>query len=486
MTDAPEAGSPRRLSLPPPARSLSARLLVLTVLFVMLAEVLIFAPSVGRYRLAYLEEKLATGHLGILALEASPVDMIDPAVEREILAHVGAYSVALKKPDRPGKLMLMIEEPVGGVEASFDLREAGFFTLIRDAIACLFPADNRVIRVVGISPKEPGVEVELVMDEAPLQAELRAFGWRILGLSLVISAITAGLVYLTLIRVMVVPMRRLTENMIAFREDPEDAARIVAPSGRSDEIGVAERQLHDLQAALRASLHQKTRLAALGIAVTKINHDLRNMLSTAQLLSDRLAHSSDSEVRRVVPTLFNAIDRAVELCGRTLDFTREGPASLDLSQVDLKALLDEVGADLTAENREDRQWDNCVAPGTLLEADRSQLFRVFENLARNAYQAGAGLVSLAAQRQDGRLEIELTDNGPGLSPRARERLFQPFAASTRSGGSGLGLAIAKELLRAHGGDIRLTGSDAEGTRFRLSLPLRQQAAARRDGKRTRG
>ena len=242
----------RRLSLPSPTRSLSARLLVLTVLFVMLAEVLIFAPSVGRYRLTYLEEKLATGHLGILALEASPADMIDPGIEREILSHIGVYSVALQKPDRPGKLMLMIEEPVGSVEASYDLREAGFFTLIRDAVGCLVPEKNRVIRVVGWSPKVPDTLVELVMDEAPLQEELRAFGWRILGLSLVISAITAGLVYLTLIRVMVVPMRRLTENMIAFRDDPEDGARIVKPSGRSDEIGVAEQQLHDMQGALRA------------------------------------------------------------------------------------------------------------------------------------------------------------------------------------------------------------------------------------------
>ncbi len=468
-----------RPSLPPPARSLSARLLVLTVVFVMIAEVLIFAPSVGRYRLTYLEQKLATGHLGILALEASPAEMIDPAVEREILEHVGAYSVALTKPDRPGKLMLMIEEPPGGVDASFDLREAGFLTLIRDAVACLFPKDNRVMRVVGSSPKEPGTVVELVMDEAPLQDALRSFGWRILLLSLIISAFTAGLVYLTLIRVIVLPMRRLTENMIVFRDDPEDAARIVVPSGRRDEVGVAEQELHDMQTALRASLHQKTRLAALGIAVTKINHDLRNMLSTAQLLSDRLSLSEDPEVKRVAPSLFAAIDRAVALCTRTLDFTREGPASLDLSQVEMRDLLDGVGAACVAEDRDHRTLDNRVPAGLTVEADRDQLYRAFENLARNAFQAGAGTVTVAARRLDGGLEIEVADNGPGLSPRARERLFQPFASSTRKDGSGLGLAIAKELLRAHGGDVQLAGSDAQGTRFRILLPLRQPKSRRR-------
>jgi signal transduction histidine kinase len=398
--------------------------------------------------------------------------MIDPGVEREILEHIGAYSVALRQPDRPGKLMLMIDEPTGGVEASFDLREAGFFGLIRDAVACLFPKGNRVIRVVGESPKEPGAVVEVVMDEAPLQAELRAFGWRILLLSLIISAFTAGLVYLTLIRVIVVPMRRLTENMVAFRDDPEDAARIVRPSRRTDEVGVAERELRAMQTALRASLHQKTRLAALGIAVTKINHDLRNILSTAQLLSDRLALSADPEVRRVGPNLFAAIDRAVALCARMLDFTREGPASLDLSRVDLAELVEAVGAEFLAEEREARSWETRVPAGLTVEADRDQLHRAFQNVGRNAYQAGATAVSVSAERRNGHLEVLVEDNGPGLSPRARERLFQPFA-STRSGGTGLGLAIAKELLRAHGGDVKLAGSDAHGTRFRLTLPLRQ-------------
>jgi signal transduction histidine kinase len=478
--------SRRRLSLPQPAHSLSARLLVLTVVFVMVAEVLIFAPSVGRYRQTYLEEKLATGHLGILALEASPAEMIDPAVEREILEHVGAYSVALQKPDRPGKLMLMIEEPVGGVEASYDLRDAGLLTLIGDAIACLFPKDNRVVRVVGSSPKEPETTVELVMDEGPMQDALRAFGWRILALSLIISVITASLVYLTLIRVIVLPMRRLTENMISFREDPEDAARIVVPSGRSDEVGVAQQQLHDMQTALRASLHQKTRLAALGIAVTKINHDLRNMLSTAQLISDRLALSEDPEVKRVAPSLFAAIDRAVALCGRTLDFTREGPASLDLTQVEVHELLSGVGEDCVAGDREARSWENRVPPGLSVEADRDQLYRAFENIGRNAFQAGASAVVVEARALEGRLEIEVCDNGPGLNPRAREMLFRPFAGSTRQEGTGLGLAIAKELLRAHGGDVQLAGSDAQGTRFRVLLPLRQPASRRRGPRNGRG
>src|SRR3546814_4753225 len=137
---------------------------------------------------------------------------------------------------------------------------------------------------------------------------------RILGLSIVISLIAAGLVFLSLRRLLVVPLTRLIDKMVAFRDDPEDAANVVMPSGRSDEIGVAQRQLHDMQIALRGALKQKARLAALGTGVTKINHDLRNILSTAALLSERLALSDDPEVRRITPRLLDALDRAVDLC----------------------------------------------------------------------------------------------------------------------------------------------------------------------------
>ena len=79
-----------------------------------------------------------------------------------------------------------------------------------------------------------------------------------------------------------------------------------------------------MQETVRQALRHNARLAALGTAVTKINHDLRNILSTARLISDGLADSEVPEVKRVTPRLLAAIDRAVALCTRTLSFTREG------------------------------------------------------------------------------------------------------------------------------------------------------------------
>src|SRR5690606_5767639 len=110
-----------------------------------------------------------------------------------------------------------------------------------------------------------------------------------------------ALVYLSLQWLLVRPMRALTQNMTAFSEAPEDETRIIVPSGRSDEIGIAERQLQAMQHGLRAALRQKAHLAALGAAVARINHDLRNILSSASLMSDRLAHIEAPEVKRIAP-----------------------------------------------------------------------------------------------------------------------------------------------------------------------------------------
>ncbi len=457
----------------PPAFAfgLSARLLLLTIGFVMLAEVLIYTPSIGRFRLVYLEERLAAGHLAILALEATPDHMVSQELTIELLKHVEAYTVALTKPG-PVKLMLM-DMPPKHLDASFDLREAGFFILIRDAFAALLAKPGRVIRVVGVSPKDRNILVEVVLNEGPMRDEMFAFSQRILALSLVISLFTAALVFLSLHWLMVRPMRHITASMSAFREDPEDASRVVRPSDRRDEIGFAEHELAAMQEGLRASLQQKTRLAALGIAVTKINHDLRNILATARLVSDRLDLSDDPEVKRVTPTLMGAIDRAVNLCAQTLNFTREGPPALELSRFDLRALMADVGAALPETINGQPVWNSLLQDDLEIEADREHLFRVLNNLGQNAIEAGASRVEVSAEQIDGRVRVTVSDNGPGLPPRAHQQLFQPFTGSARPGGTGLGLAIARDLVRAHGGEIRLEHSTADGTSFRFELPVRQ-------------
>ena len=459
--------------LPPPAKSLSARVLLLTIFFVMLGEVLIYAPSAGRFRYEYLRDRLATAHTAVLALLATPDYMVSDSLQMELLQHANAYVVALKRPDGV-KLMMHAKQGIPAIDATFDLNQKSFFGLIGDALATIFHPANRVLRVTGSSPRMPESTVEIVIDEQPMRAALLDYSERVLELSIVISLLTASLVYLSLQWLMIRPMRRLTESMVAFRSDPENASLAGRPSRRSDEIGVAERELVQMQAGLRAALQQKTRLAALGGAVNKINHDLRNILATARLVSDRLLASDDPTVRRNSRALLAAIDRAVELCSNTLNFTREGPPVLEQSSFSLAELIEEVALTLVVPAEGEPPLRNEVPESLILEADRSQIFRIFTNLTQNAVQSGATRVEVTARHEGERIVVEVSDNGPGLPPRARDNLFQPFAGSARPGGSGLGLAIVRELVRSHGGNIRLLHSTGEGTAFAVELPQSTQ------------
>ncbi len=477
------------LPLPSVTRSLSAKLLVLTVLFVLLAEVLIYTPSIARYRLTYLEERLAAAHLAALSVEATPDMMVAMELQNELLAHVGAHAVELIRPD--SRVYMLSRSMPPAVDAVFDLRSAMAPRLIGDAFMALAQRRDRVIRVIGPSPKNPAFQVDMVMDERPMIQAMADFSWRILALSVAISLIAAVLVFVSLNRLLVRPMRRLTEGLVAIRRDP-DGTPPFQPSARTDEIGVAERELADMQATVRTALRQRERLAALGTAVAKINHDLRAILSTAALLSERLAESADPEVRRVTPRLMASIDRAVELCGQTMAYTRDGVLPLARTELELRPLVEEAGTAALAALRPDVvrpdvvrpdgeraevRWDNRVPEGLTVRADAAQLARALANLGRNAVQAGAGALTVTAQtRPGGGLVLLVADDGPGLPPRARENLFQPFAGSARAGGIGLGLAIAREVLRAHGGDLRLVESTAAGTVFALELPVGTVAA----------
>ena len=452
------------------SHSLSARLLLLTIFFVMLAEVLIYTPSVARFRLNWLEDKLGDGHLAALAVVAAAQDMVTEELENELLTSLGAFVVDLRQTDEPMRLLRFDMPPVP--ERIFLLDEGNAFHLIRDAFDSMINGHDRAIRVDGYSPHDPTTKVMMIIDETPLAEDLEAFSWRILALSIFISLITAVLVYVSLHWLLVRPMKNITDKVVAFRDDPDDVASILPTSQRRDEIGQAQRALHDMQDALRAALKQRERLAAMGTAVTKVNHDLRNILSSASLVSERLAQSEDPKVRQAIPRLFDSIDRAVDLCSKTLVYTREGAPPLCRVPLELNRLVDEAEPFLATARSTETQWLNEVPNGLEVKADQEEFLRVLVNLARNAFQAGAMTVAVRASVVDGTTQIDIADDGPGLPPRAREHLFQPFAGSARPGGTGLGLAIAREIVSAHRGQLSLVESEASGTTFRITLPRR--------------
>lgn len=465
--------------------SLSARLLVLTIFFVMVAEFLIYAPSISRFRKVYLEQHIASAHLAILALAATPDGMVSEKLEKQLLTHAGAYGIVMHRPDLK-QLMLSTDMPPK-VDVAFDLRPMGegdFITWMGDAFRALAQKENRIMRVIGYSAHDPSVGIEVVLDEAPMRQAMVDFSARILQLSIVISLFTAGLVYLSLQWLTVRPLRRITRSMMAFHENPEDESVVIATSNRKDEVGVAQRELAVMQNELRAALLQKTRLATLGAAVAKINHDLRNCLATAVLVSDRLADIDDPEVQKVTPRLYKAIDRAINLCSQTLNYVADQVPSLRFSRFSLSDLVTEVASSLVilgpsqGPGEDGLKVINDVARGQEITADREQLFRVLSNLGFNAHEAGGRALTITAQHQNGRLLIDVADDGPGLAAKAEEHLFQPFAGSARDTGTGLGLIIVRDILRAHGGDIHLLKSDPGGVTFRLDLPPERRSRPR--------
>jgi signal transduction histidine kinase len=454
--------------------TLSGRFLGLTIVFVVIAEVLIFVPSVARFRLDYVQNRLDLAQLAALALLATPGEAVSPELEQELLQTAGVLNVVLRRQDvRELVLASPMPEPVA---ESYDIRDPSAMVLMADALAVFGRDEDRIVRFIGRTARGEPSDIEVTLHEAPLRAAMVDYGLRILYLSLAISVATATLLFFAVQRLIVRPINRVVDHMTAYRDDPEDASRIIAPQPGAEELQRAETALRDLEVALTGALKQRERLAALGGAVAKISHDLRNLLTTAQLLADRLESSADPTVARVAPKLVGSIARAISLCERTLTYGKAEEPPPEMSAFPLAELVAEV-----AENEARAAPGDLVTvttevdPALRVLADPEQLFRVMSNLVRNAAQAIAasgrpGSVTVAAEANGRACDILVRDTGPGLAPKARDNLFRPFQGGARRGGAGLGLAIAAELVRGHGGSLTLDATGPEGTTFRITLP----------------
>jgi signal transduction histidine kinase len=469
---------------------LSGKLLVLTLLFVMIAEVLIYVPSIANFRLNWLNDRLSAAYTAALVFETAPNGVPD-TVKRQILDSIHARAVAMKI-GHQRQLLALADDMPPAIHHDIDMRNMSWHRAIIDAFDTLLCSDDDVMRVMGPAPMG-GEFVEIILDEQPLRKAMLDFSVRILILSLIISAITAALVYLALHFLLVRPMRRMTANMVAFREEPENPARIIAASDRNDEVGTAERSLAAMQLDLATLLQQKNHLAALGLAVSKINHDLRNLLSSAQLFSERLATISDPHVQRFAPKLMRSLERAIAFCQSTLSYGRVQEPPPDRRTLALEPIVEDVRETLGLEGDAPVRWVAAVERGLTVDADPDQLFRILLNLARNAVQAlegreskdpGRDQVRVTGRREGAVVVIEVSDTGPGLPERARAHLFEAFQGSTRTGSVGLGLAIVAELVRAHGGEIRLVEGTI-GATFRLTIPDRAVELQSRRGERVR-
>lgn len=466
---------PTEIGAVPLASRLSTKLLVLTVIFVVLAEILIFVPSINDMRLSWLRDRLNTAAAAAIIVDGLPNVELPRPLQDDALMATGTKAIALHKPDITR--IIVVSEVPPSVNAQYDLSTTDFLRDTRDAFATLLFGGDEVFSVRG-PIGQSGLVIELVMSDRALRKAMLVYTQEILLFTVIISFITASMIFLVINRTLIRPIARMTASMQAFAEDPSNPAAVVQPPKGADELALAARHLAAMQRDLQRTLRQQKNLADLGLAVSKINHDMRNILSSAQLMSDRLADAGDPVARGLSSKLVRTLGRAIGYSSEVLSYGRASEMEPRRDRIALRPLVEDTAEILGLGPETGIAFDIDIGEGLEIDADAEQVFRVLYNLCRNAAQAleadeSAGKrITVSALRRGDRVEVRVDDNGPGMPEKARENLFSAFRGSARAGGTGLGLAIARELIEAHGGRIALEAKQERGTRFVFDIPDR--------------
>lgn len=452
---------------------LRGRLLLLTAMFVLFGVMLVYPLLASIYRTGWLQERAQAAQIAALAVEAAPDGRVSEELSRQLLEQAQVIAVSVEGADFR-ELVLPPAAPIRGELVKVDLRgpAPGFWTPFEH----LFAPPGRYLQIVLQPSMTDDIEMEVIAPESALRSGLLAFSRTLLFATIIISAVVGALVYFTIYRLVVRPMRDFTSTLTKFSESPETVSLLPARGG-SDEIRRANLALEDMQKTVSAAFRQRKRLAELGEAVAKINHDLRNSLSAAQIVSETLALSDDPRVKRAAPRLERAIERAVGLAEATLSYGRTEPSLPRVSAINLLPVLEEAAAEGLA-GAKGVEWSVDADCPVLAAADPEHVHRIVANLVRNAARAirdqsgrtQPGRISARVFRQDQNVFVEIADDGPGVPAKVMARLFQPFAASGVPGGAGLGLAIARELARGMRGELELSSSGPDGAAFTLRLP----------------
>jgi len=474
--------------LPGVRRSLSTKLLTLTIIVVLLTEIVIMIPSVAHEQASWLRMRANAAYLVGLAVRDENNNRLDKMLVRDVLSTADIKGLTLERNGRRELLLSPdVKDPLERIRREINLTDYPAGKMISDAWATVFSSDDSLIRVISDGEAANGVATgtarisDIIISRVALRSDLRKYARNILILSLIISSITAIGVFFSINRLAIAPVKRMRENMSAFEADPENRAHILTPGSRVDEIGDMEQDLSALEWRLYQLLNERRRLAALGAGISKISHDLRNILASAQLMSDRLANSDDPRVKKLSPRLVNALDRAIALSRDTLSYGRISPETIKKSPMSVRPMIDEIIEDHASIYI---SMENTVPESFTMTVDKNHFHRAANNIIRNAYEAllpadlevsdipgePAHTITISAGHDDRQCWIEIADTGPGMPEEARRLIDEPFKGSFKPGGSGLGLAISAEIMRAHGGALTLVKSDDQGTTFRLSVP----------------
>jgi len=459
-------------------RRLRVKLLLLICICVLFTEALVFLPSIANRQLRWFENQHRFGY----ALSLSVYKTDEYGLEERTLTNFELVGMAITFPDGTIEEILT-DQPKITIDRIIDLDRMNGVDYLISAMRTLFIGGNRIIQIIG-QVGDDGTKLSLLTRDHSLREALFQFSNWFFFSSLTIALIVAAAIYLFVTEILVRPLYRIYSNVLDFVMAPDDPQAILVPARRHDEIGLVERRLAAIETELQYGYAQQKHLAELGLAISKINHDMRNLLASAHLISDRLSSIDDPLIQRLAPKLIRTIDRAINYSHSVLLYGKIQEQPPHLQRLSLKPLIDDVIDVLEPDQYGNITIDNKVGENFEIDADGEQIHRIFTNLCRNAVQALMAQkspesgqdpplpkkITFEAHNEGEEAVIWISDNGPGLPERAREHLFKPFRGSGRANGTGLGLAICHELVRAHGGTIRLMEEQTNGTCFEIRLP----------------
>jgi signal transduction histidine kinase len=285
------------------------------------------------------------------------------------------------------------------------------------------------------------------------------------ALTLAIVVVFVTLLSVYSVRWIIAPLSSVAAAAHSFGRSPDDNP-IVSRGGPREIAQVAD-ALNDMRTRIRALLDERTRMLA------AISHDLRTPLTRLRLRAERIA---DQDLR---DGMLHEITLVTRMLDETLHYLREDVRSERASRIDLPSVLQticaefaDVGHAVSYEGPAHLTW-TCRPSG---------LKRAISNVVDNAVKHGSAVTVALRAGDDGTIEIDVADDGPGIPSSLREKVFDPFfkgddaRTSAKRSGFGLGLSIAHDIVKGHGGEIDLLDRTPRGLIVRMSLPGEAEAA----------
>ena len=351
------------------------------------------------------------------------------------------------------------------ISVKYNLKNAAWWSRVPEAMSIVFGDGNSVIRIMGYeNDAVPRVDVFIKKDF--LQDRIGGMFTNAALIGFAMFIVTHFAVWFTVRAYIGASLSAMLASLYATPANSPLMDKKNSP---------LVKKLNENHSALEVHIYEQARLASLGAAAGRLAHDIRNLLASLLLISERFVAMEGEAESKLGKRMQASVNRALALCDWASRYTSAKRDQIVVSELSLAPLVDEVLSFVALHDPRSRvELINGVSTDFTVLAERTLLFRILFNIGLNAVQAmqrqqDRGFLRITARLVDKNVEIDLIDGGPGLD--ASDALSSIEPHNNQPKGTGLGMTIAADLARWHGGELELVRSDSFGTCFRLNLPL---------------